>query len=403
MTTTQSNHITTAHPRFNIQLIDNLSNHSLALLHDQHDRFSLSTDTTQAHAILLRSTNLHEHIFPHSLEILGRAGAGTNNIPIPILTERGIPVLNTPGANANAVKELVIAGLLLSSRHLCHAWQYVQSLPADEQLTTTIESHKKQFTGTELPGKTLGVIGLGNIGVNVANAANHLGMRVLGYDPAISVKHAWQLNSDIEQIDNLTELLEQVDFLTLHIPLTKDTTNFLNAKTLAALKHQAVILNFSRANIVDHLAMKEALNTSSLRYYVSDFPNTLLHNHPKTITLPHLGASTQEAQENCANMIAHQVHDFLLNGSITHSVNFPVVSMKRNQGYRISIANQNIPNMVAQISTVLSNSGLNILEMINQSRDDIAYNLIDIDQPIQPKQIELLQAIQGVLRIRNLH
>ncbi len=403
MTSTRSKNKTHTHSKFNVQLIDNLSHQSLALLNQHTDQFSISTEATQAHAMLLRSTNLHQYTFPDSLEIIGRAGAGTNNIPVQTLTDRGIPVLNTPGANANAVKELVIASLLLSSRNLCSAWQYVQTLPANEQLTTTIESNKKQFTGSELPGKTLGVIGLGNIGLSVANTASQLGMRVLGYDPAISVKHAWQLNSDVEQINDLTELLEQVDFLTLHIPLTKETTNFLDANKLSALKDQAIILNFSRANIVDHLAMKEALNTSAVRCYVSDFPNSVLHNHPQTITLPHLGASTLEAQENCANMIANQTHAFLLNGTITHSVNFPTIAMKRSQGYRISIANKNIPNMVAQISTVLSKSGLNILEMINQSRNDIAYNLIDIDQPIQPQQIESLQAIQGVLRIRNLY
>ncbi|MBV52449.1 MAG: 3-phosphoglycerate dehydrogenase [Coxiellaceae bacterium] len=386
---------------FSIQIIDSLSPHGLEYFNNQGP-FNLAKNTEQPHAIILRSTNLHDYMFPDSVEILGRAGAGTNNIPVDTLTSRGIPVLNTPGANANAVKELALAGLLLSSRKICSAWEYVQSLPNNDQLSTTIEANKKQFTGTELPGKTLGVIGLGKIGVNVANAANHLGMRVLGFDPAISVQNAWQLNSQVEQINSLTELLQQVDFLTLHIPLTKETTHFINQERINSMKKSAVILNFSRANIVDHTAIKSALDNNTLQCYVSDFPNTVLHNHPNTITLPHLGASTQEAQDNCARMIASQVHDYLINGTITHSVNFPTIQMKRNTGYRISITNRNIPNMVAQVSSVLSENGLNILEMINQSRNDIAYNLIDIDQPIQQQQLNALQAIDGILRIRNL-
>ena len=228
-------------------------------------------------------------------------------------------------------------------------------------------------------------------------------MRVLGFDPAISVKNAWQLNSAVEQIDSLPELLAQSDYLTLHIPLTKETTHFIDQEKIALLKNKAVVLNFSRANIVDHLAMKNALDTEQLSCYVSDFPNDVLHHHPRTITLPHLGASTQEAQDNCAAMISQQIHDYLIDGTIKHSVNFPSVSLKRRDGFRISISNKNIPNMVAQISSVLSQSDINILEMINQSRDGIAYNLIDIDQSIQPHQLEALHAIEGVLRIRNLH
>ena len=388
---------------FSIQLIDNLSQNGLAAFQNQANRFLIGNEDSNANAIILRSTNLHDYVFPTSLEIVGRAGAGTNNIPVQTLTDLGIPVLNTPGANANAVKELALAGLLISSRNICNAWQYVESLPNDEHLTTSIEANKKRFVGAELPGKTLGVIGLGKIGVNVANAANHLGMRVLGFDPAISVKNAWQLNSAVEQIDSLPELLAQADYLTLHIPLTKETTHFIDQEKIALLKNKAVVLNFSRASIVDHLAIKNALDSEQLSCYVSDFPNDVLHHHPRTITLPHLGASTKEAQDNCATMISRQIHDYLIDGTIKHSVNFPSVSLKRRDGYRISISNKNVPNMVAQISSVLSQSNLNILEMINQSRNGIAYNLIDIDQSIQPHQLEALHAIEGVLRIRNLH
>jgi D-3-phosphoglycerate dehydrogenase / 2-oxoglutarate reductase len=387
---------------FSIQTLDALSPAGLACL--DKERFTLSNETATPHAILLRSTNIHQQTFADTLQVIGRAGAGTNNIPVEQLTQRGIPVFNTPGANANAVKELVLTGLLLASRNICQAWNYVRQLSGDNNaLNASVEKNKKQFTGSELPGKTLGVIGLGNIGVGVANAAHHLGMKVLGYDPSISVKNAWQLSSAVEQADQLSDVLQQADFITLHIPLVEETKHLLNSATINQLKPGAIVLNFSREPIVEAHAMKEALDKQTVRCYVSDFPNEHLHNHPNAITLPHLGASTTEAQENCAIMIAEQVKCFLLDGEIIHSVNFPSVMLKRRQGHRISITNNNVPNMVAQISSILSDSGLNIIDMINKSHNNLAYNLIDLDQPIQPQQLQALQSIDGVLKTNNLN
>lgn len=386
---------------YHIQTLDAISPKGLA--HFNTDQFAVSNDSNTPHAILLRSKNIHQYAIPDSIEVIGRAGAGTNNIPIDVLSSRGIPVFNTPGANANAVKELVLTGLLLASRHICQAWDYTRQLTGDTQsLNADVEKNKKQFTGHELPGKTLGIIGLGNIGVNVANAAHHLGMNVIGYDPHINVHHAWQLNSNVVQADTLNDLLQQADYLSIHVPLLPETQHLINSDTLQLLKKGCILLNFSRAGIVDSEAVKAALNHHHLGYYVSDFPDDCLHNHPQAITLPHLGASTIEAQENCADMIAQQTKAFLLHGDIVHSVNFPRTRLQRTTGYRITVSNSNQPNMVAQISSLLSKHNINIIEMINKSREDIAYNIIDTDQPITDTHLQSLQAINGILKIRNL-
>jgi len=384
-----------------INTIDAISSSILQQLNSQ--QFSVTTDTKNPHAILVRSTSLHEYDIPESLEVVGRAGAGTNNIPTTTLTNLGIPVFNTPGANANAVKELVLTGLLLASRNICQALDFMKNASGDNQeINKHIEKNKKQFVGTELPGKTLGIIGLGKIGVLVANSAHQLGMDVIGYDPNIQVTNAWQLNSAIHQAEQLSDILKNSDYISIHIPLTTETKHIINNTTITQTKPGSVILNFSRAQIVDPTSMKESLDKNHTSTYVSDFPSTELQNHSQTITLPHLGASTIEAQENCAKMITKQIESFLLDGNIIHSVNFPEIKLTRSSKYRLSIANKNIPNMVAQISSVLSSHDINITEMINKSREDIAYNLIDIDKPIKQEQIIALQNIPGVLRIRYL-
>lgn len=387
---------------FKIQVLNPIA--AVGLNQFPPDLYKYGTDITDPDAILLRSYQLSTTHIPGSVKVVGRAGAGTNNIPVAELTKRGIPVFNTPGANANAVRELVIAGMLLSSRHICEAWQYVNSLQSEgHDLEKEIEQHKKQFAGSELMGKTLGVIGLGSVGVKVANTAIHLGMRVIGYDPAITVKHAWELSANVQQEHKLETLLKEADFITFHVPLIEETKNMLNQARIHLLKKHAVILNFSREGIVDNHALLAALNANKIHSYICDFPNANLKNNPKVICLPHLGASTKEAEDNCAIMIVKQVRDYLENGSITYSVNFPAVEAPAHySGTRLTIANANVPNMVAQMSTVLASSGLNIASLLNQSRDEIAYTVIDVEQAVNDDVLHAIQKIVGVLQVRRL-
>ncbi len=365
--------------------------------------YAIANDLADPDAILLRSASLHDRNLPTSVKVIARAGAGVNNIPIKQFTQLGIPVLNTPGANANAVKELVLAGLLLACRNICQAWNYVRQLDGDDAtINVNVERDKKQFAGFELPGKTLGIIGLGNVGVKVANAALGLGMRVIGYDPTITVKRAWELSAQVEEVLNLDDLIRLSDVISLHIPLTAETRQLINAARLHLAKPGMILLNFARDEIVDKTAVLAALDEQHLLSYVCDFPCAQLKDHSRVISLPHLGASTREAEQTCAIMAARQIRDYLEAGIITNSVNFPTVELPFNHGMRLAIVNANIPSMVAQISTKLADAKLNIIDLLNKSRDDIAYTLIDVDGGVDAAVINKITAIQGVIQVRCL-
>ena len=368
------------------------------------DRYEVASEVGHPQAILVRSADMHGMEIPATVLAVARAGAGTNNIPVARLSARGIPVFNAPGANANAVKELVLAGLLIAARNICHAWGFVRGLSGDEHfLEGQVESGKKRFVGFELPGKTLGVVGLGAIGVEVANAAHLLGMRVLGYDPQITVQRAWQLSSGVEQATSLDDLFARSDMVTVHVPLLDATRALVNAQRIGLMRQGAVVLNFARAGIVDEEAVLAALDSGALAAYVCDFPTVSNKDHPKVVALPHLGASTSEAEENCAMMVADTLRDFLENGNIRHSVNFPESMLPRVPGtYRMAIANSNVPNMVGQISTRLAAAGLNIADLLNKSRGDLAYTLIDTDAPVPEAVLGDIARIAGVLSARLL-
>lgn len=387
---------------FKIQTLNAISKSGLE--HFPHDSYQIANEIAQPDAILLRSFAMHDYAIPESVKAIGRAGAGTNNIPVDQLTKRGIPVFNTPGANANAVRELVLAGMLLASRNICQAWDYVGKLTGDkEKLETEIESNKKKFVGFELLDKTLGVVGLGSIGVKVANAANHLGMHVIGYDPTISVNRAWELSSNVKQARNIDELLATSDFITLHVPLNDATRNMINADRINKMKDGVVILNFARDGIIDNTALLESLNAKKIRTYVTDFPSVNLKDNPAVINLPHLGASTAEAEENCAVMIVKQIRDFLEYGSIVNSVNFPTVELGPNTfRSRLAIVNANVPNMVAQISSKLGETKVNIDSLTNKSLRDIAYTVIDTDSDIADGTIDGIKKINGVIQVRKI-
>jgi D-3-phosphoglycerate dehydrogenase len=367
------------------------------------DHYEVASEITHPDAIILRSYNMHDMDIPDSVAAIGRAGAGVNNIPIDAMSKRGVPVFNAPGANANAVKELAVAGMLLAARNICNARDYVRGLDEEgEALSKAIEAGKKQFVGFELPGKTLGVIGLGAIGVEVANVALSLGMKVVGYDPAITVKRAWQLSSGVQQVDTLDRLFKESDFVSVHVPLLDATRGIVNRDRLALMKDGGVFINFARAGISDDDAVMDALNTGKLRAFVTDFPTPALIRHPKVIALPHLGASTSEAEENCAVMVADNVRDYLENGNIRFSVNFPETIIPRLGAYRITVANANVPNMVGQISTCLAKADLNIEDLLNKSYGQLAYTIVDLDAPVSNETITELRSIEGVLALRNL-
>ena len=373
------------------------------LRHLPRERYEVASEIAHPDAIILRSYNTHDMDIPDTVVAIGRAGAGTNNIPVEAMAARGVPVFNAPGANANAVKELAIAGLLLSARNLCDAREYVKDLKeTGEALNKAVEAGKKQFVGFELPGKTLGVIGLGAIGVEVANVALDLGMKVVGYDPAITVRSAWQLSSGVEQAETLDQLFQHADAVTVHVPLIDATRKLVNHDRIALMNKGGTIINFARNGVVDNAAALDALDSDHLHAYVSDFPTAELIAHPKVIALPHLGASTSEAEENCAIMVAENVKDYLENGNIRFSVNFPECRLGRMHAYRITIANANVPNMVGQISTCLGDAGLNIEDLLNKSVGNLAYTIVDVNEPVSDEIESRLRAIDGVLTLRNL-
>ncbi|WP_256842461.1 phosphoglycerate dehydrogenase [Ornithinimicrobium cryptoxanthini] len=391
---------------FAIQTLNAIS--PLGLERLDRSQFDVGTDIPEPRALLLRSADLHSYEVPPSLYAVARAGAGTNNIPVDKLAARGIPVFNTPGANANAVKELVIAGMLLAARNLYHAADYTKDLVAEQHLSgkeldKQVEAGKKAFAGFELPGRTLGVIGLGAIGVLVANAAQSLGMKVLGYDPAITVERAWQLSPSVEQVTSVEELLASSDFITLHVPLIEATEGLVGAERIATMRPGSVILNFARGGIVDEAAVIAALDSGHLHAYVNDFPTEAGSIHPKVIALPHLGASTSEAEDNCAVMAVDQLTDFLLHGNIRNSVNFPTVVMSRTPGTtRLAIFNENKPNMIGQITTVLAEAGLNVAEFTNRARGDFAYTLVDVEGQVEDDLKASILAIDGIIRARKV-
>ena len=366
-------------------------------------QYKVGPKITEPDAIIVRSHNMHDMDIPASVKAIGRAGAGVNNIPVDKLSKRGMPVFNAPGANANAVKELVIAGLLLASRNIAPALAFVAGLSGDDKaLHKLVEDGKKAFSGTELPGRTLGVIGLGKIGSLVADAAIKLGMNVTGFDPHITVDAAWGLPATVKKANSIEEVLKASDFLTIHVPLLEATRNLINAQRLTFMKKDAVLLNFARDGIVDDQAVVAALNADSLRAYICDFPAQVLQGVPRVIATPHLGASTAEAEDNCAIMVVDQVRDFLENGNIRNAVNLPDVVMDRESPYRLCIVNANVPNMVGQISTAMADAGLNIHNMLNKSRGEMAYTLVDVDSGIPQELVNRLAAIEGVRSVRYL-
>ena len=361
------------------------------------ERYRVADDVAEPDAIVVRSADLHRRELPASVLAVGRAGAGVNNIPVAELTRRGIPVFNAPGANANAVKELVIAGMLVAARNLTAAWDFART-PGND-----IESAKKRFAGFELPGRTLGVVGLGAIGVEVCNAAHALGMRVIGFDPQLTVQRAWQLSSAVGQARDLDDLVSRSDFVTLHVPLTDATRNLLDARRIAQMPRGAVVLNLARGGIVDEAAVIAALDAGQLHAYVTDFPEPAIAAHPRVVAWPHLGASTLEAEENCAVQVADTLREFLEHGVLRHSVNFPDASLAPvTSAWRLAIANANVPNMVGQITAAVGGAGLNIVDMLNRSRGEVAWTVLDVDAAVPSGTLAAIRAIDGVLSARTI-
>jgi len=385
---------------YKIQTLNNIS--TLGLERLPAARYVVGPELVEPDALLLRSADLHKQSIAASVKAIGRAGAGTNNIPVKLMSARGVPVFNAPGANANAVKELVLAGMLLAARNIAPALQFVASLSGDDAtLHKLVEDGKKNFVGMELPGRTLGVIGLGAIGVKVANAALELGMQVWGYDPAMTVQNAWQLNSGVQQASSIDDVVARAQFLSVHVPLLDSTRGFVNAQRLRSMKKPSVLLNFARAEIVDEDAVLAALAAGELQAYVCDFPSAKLHGNPKVIATPHLGASTNEAEDNCAMMVADQLREFLEQGNVRNSVNFPEAVLSKSASmHRLCIANANVPNMVGQITTALAQRNLNISDLLNKSRGELAYTLVDVDSPIPVELASEISAISGVLSTR---
>jgi D-3-phosphoglycerate dehydrogenase / 2-oxoglutarate reductase len=384
-----------------IQTLNNISVAGLERFERGH--YEVASEISNPHAIMVRSANMHAMDIAPSVLAVGRAGAGVNNIPVNALSERGVPVFNAPGANANAVKELVLAALFLSARNLPGAWSFAQGLRgSDEVISKAVEAGKKQFRGAELPGQVLGILGLGAIGVLVANAAHALGMRVIGYDPKITVDRAWQLSSSVEPSPSISHVLSASSFVSVHVPLLPLTRHLINAERLRSMRSDAVVLNFSRAEIVDEQAVVDALNDNRLGGYVCDFPSNLLKNSDKVIALPHLGASTVQAEDNCAVMVAEQLRAYLEDGNITNAVNFPELCMPRNGNARVCVVHANVPNMLAQISTTVAHAGLNIADMMNKSRDAQAYTVLDLESAATDSLQNALVAIDGVQCVRVL-
>jgi D-3-phosphoglycerate dehydrogenase / 2-oxoglutarate reductase len=367
------------------------------------ERFQIVKESKAPDVILVRSADMHGMKFEKNLRAVGRAGAGVNNIPVKELSKIGVPVFNAPGANANAVKELVVAGMLIAARNLAPALDFVRNLDLkDKDLEKKVESGKKAYAGMELPGHTLGVIGLGKIGSLVADAAIRLGMNVVGYDPEITVDAAWSLPAQVRKANSLDELLRAADFVTLHVPLVEKTRHLVNAKNLKLLKQGSVLLNFSREGVIEDAAVLKALESKQLRCYVTDFPSAELIGRPGVVALPHLGASTSEAEDNCAVMVADQVREYVLHGTMENAVNFPNAQMARESPYRLAIANANVPNMLARISQAMGDHKINIHNMLNKSRGEMAYTLVDVDNPVPPSVFKQLCEIEGVLAVHYL-
>ena len=390
----------TTRKQFRVQTFNAISGAGLSRFPD--DLYDVGASLADPDALLVRSAKLHDTPIPDSVLAVARAGAGTNNIPVADMTERGVPVFNTPGANANAVKELVLAGLFIASRNLIPAARFAHTLEGDDAaIARAVEAGKKQFIGFELPGRTLGVIGLGAIGVQVANAALGLGLSVVGFDPGISVEHAWHLSAEVERAESIEDVFRRADILTVHVPLIEATRGLVSTQRIALMKDSAVILNFARAEIVDEGAVISALDADALRGYVCDFPSTNVHKHPKCISLPHLGASTKEAERNCAIMAADSLRGFLEDGQVHNSVNFPEAVMARQEDtHRLVIVNRNVPNMVGQVSTIVAQHGENIANLLNRSRGELAVTLVDVEGEVELPTLEELRGIDGVLSAR---
>lgn len=386
---------------FKILTINQIS--PLGLKRFPADYYQVGSDIAEPDAILVRSQNLLNWKIPGSIKAIGRAGAGTNNIPVQDMNARGVPVFNTPGANANAVKELVLAGMFLAARNLVPALRFVENMQGDDAtLNKLAESEKKRFSGIELPGRTLGIIGLGEIGRLVANAAIKLGMKVIGYDPKITIDSAWSLSAEVKKAHSMGDLLRHSEFVTVHIPLLDSTHHLIDEKHIRMMNQNVILLNFSRGAIVDEEAILAGIAANKIKYYVCDFPSQKLQRQNAVITLPHLGASTLEAEENCAIMVVNQLIDHLQNGNITNSVNFPDIYMERESPYRVAVANANVPNILGQISTSMAKAGLNIHNMINKSRGEMAYTLVDVDSPVPQHVVDEIAGITGVLLARYL-
>ncbi|MDQ6880981.1 MAG: phosphoglycerate dehydrogenase [Pseudomonadota bacterium] len=386
---------------FRILVLNQISENGLQRL--PAGRYLTGKELAQPDAVLVRSADMHGMDIPASVKAVGRAGAGTNNIPVQAMSGRGIPVFNAPGGNANAVKELVLAGMLLAARNLAPALSFVAGLdPAAADLDKTVENGKKNFAGYELAGQTLGVIGLGRVGCLVADVAIKLGMDVMGYDPEITVEAAWSLPAQVKKAASVADVLKNADFVSLHVPLVDATRDLVNEQNVASMKPGAVLLNFSREGVVSDSAVLTALAAGQLDWYICDFPDRKILRHPRVVALPHLGASTREAEENCAVMVADQLRDYLEHGNIANAVNFPAVAMARESNYRVAIANANVPNMLGQISTAMAQAGLNIHNMVNKSRGDMAYTLVDVDSPATVSVMAALRGIDGVLAVRYL-
>ncbi len=386
---------------YKVKIFNNIATSGLERL--DSNKYQIIDDLSKSTSIVLRSHKLTEDNIPLSIDAIGRAGAGVNNIPVDAMSDRGVPVFNAPGANANAVKELTIASLLIAARNICIARDYVRSLdPQKIDIKKSVEAGKKQFAGIELPGRTLGVVGLGSIGVSVANSALALGMKVVGFDPKVTINNAWKLSSGVQKVESLEEIFKRSDAVTIHVPLIDETKDLINSKSINLLKKGSILINFSRAGIVNTEDILRSLDSDGLSCYVCDFPEPSIMFHEKIIALPHLGASTHEAEENCAIMVIENLKDYLENGNINYSVNFPEANMPRNSAYRLTIANKNIPNMVGQITAILAAENLNIEDLLNKSSGSLAYTIVDVDKEISNDVLGKISDIDGILRLRYL-
>ncbi len=386
---------------FKILTLNHISVHGLRRL--PREIYEVASEIGHPDAVLVRSHDMHDMSIPDSVLAIGRAGAGVNNIPVDLMSRRGVPVFNAPGANANAVKELVIAALLIAVRNIAPALEYVRDLEgSDQDIRRAVEQGKKRFVGTELPGRTLGVVGLGAIGVEVANAALALGMRVIGYDPQMTVHRAWQLSSGVEQAQSLDQLFSRSEAVTVHVPLNEHTRGLVSEERIDLMPPGGIVVNFARGAIVDQTAILAALDAGHLKCYVTDFPDGDLIGHDRVVCLPHLGASTGEAEDNCAIMVAEHIRDYLEHGNVRHSVNFPEAVMPPADAWRLTVCNANVPNMVGQISTALAEASLNIEDLLNKSRGELAYTVVDLDGEVPEVTLERIRGIEGVLGVRSL-